>query len=107
MKDVKNIFDGDIEPTVRSGAVYLPMWLVGLLGFLLYGGCNYVDDHGRRYSGLVYEPYYDTNELTRLKPGGTDPTMDLGRGQCKQLCAPCRQERGIAAPKLSPTLARA
>ncbi len=104
MKDVKNIFPNDLEPTVGSGAIFLPMWIVGLLGFLLYWGCNYVDDHGGRYSGLVYEPYLSTNQLASLKPGGGDVEMDLGRVHYKTLCAPCHQESGLGAAALAPPL---
>jgi mono/diheme cytochrome c family protein len=105
MKDVKNIFHDDSEPSVRSGAVYLPMWIVGLLGFLLYWGCNYVDSHGGRYSQLVYEPYLDTNELVRLKPGGGDAELEEGRVHYRTLCGPCHQESGLGAPNLAPPLA--
>ena len=105
MKDVKDISHHDTEPTVGSGAVYLPMWLVGLLGFLLYWGCNYVDKHGGRYSELVYEPYLSTNELARLKPGGGDVDLDAGRVHFKTLCSPCHQDSGLGAPNLAPPLA--
>jgi mono/diheme cytochrome c family protein len=104
-KDVTSVSHHDTEPTVGSGAVYLPMWLVGLLGFLLYWGCNYVDDHGGSYSGLVYAPYLSTNQLASLKPGGGDVEMDLGRVHYKVLCAPCHQESGLGAANLAPPLA--
>jgi mono/diheme cytochrome c family protein len=104
MKDVKNISNIDNEPTVGSGAVYLPMWLIGLLGFLLYWGCNYVDTHGGNYNALVYEPYLSTNELVGLKPGGADVDLDEGRRHFKTLCAPCHQESGLGAPNLAPPL---
>jgi mono/diheme cytochrome c family protein len=104
MKDVKNISHDDAEPGMSSGAVYLPMWIVGLLGFLLYWGCNYVDNHGGRYSELVYEPYISTNQLARLIPGGGDVDLDAGRVHYKTLCAPCHQETGLGAANLAPPL---
>jgi hypothetical protein len=34
MKDVKQISTTEAEPSVRSGATYLSMWILGLLGVL-------------------------------------------------------------------------
>ena len=61
--DLKNNTREDREPTMGSGAVFLPMWIVGLLGFLIYWSCNFIDQRSGKFSQLVYEPYLSTNEL--------------------------------------------
>ena len=104
-KDVtKNLLE-DTEPRVRSGEVYLPLWLTGLLGLLLYWGCYYVDEHGGRFHELVYQPYVNTNQLNGLKPGGEDPCLALGRMKYQQICMPCHQESGLGVPNQFPPLA--
>jgi mono/diheme cytochrome c family protein len=104
-QDVTNTFPEDKEPTVHHGGIYLPMWLIGILGLMLYWGCNYVDKRGGRFEPLVYEPYITTNQLAGLKPGGGDPLLAVGAQQYKLLCSPCHQESGLGAPGLAPPLA--
>jgi mono/diheme cytochrome c family protein len=95
----------DVEPTVQHSAVYLPMWLIGILGFLLYWGCNYVDNRGGNFSPLVYEPYVNTNQLVRFKPGGGDEFMTIGLQQYRLLCVACHQENGMGQGTQFPPLA--
>ena len=101
--DVKNNSREDREPTMGTGAVFLPMWLVGLLGFLIYWSCTFID-HSGKFSQLVYEPYLSTNELGGLNLKSVDVDMELGRVQFKTLCAPCHQESGLGSPGLAPPL---
>ena len=72
-EDVKNLLRSDAEPTVRQGAQYLPMWIVGLLAFLLYWGCNHVEELGGKYASTVYEPFRSADELASLRPGVSGP----------------------------------
>lgn len=102
--DVKNNSREDREPTMGSGAVFLPMWIVGLLGFLIYWSCNFIDQRSGKFSQLVYEPYLSTNELGGLNLKTVDVDMELGRVQFKTLCAPCHQESGLGSPGLAPPL---
>jgi len=105
-KDVKNILHDDSEPTAGSGVVYLPMWIVGLLGFLLYWGCNYVDDRGGSFNELVYAPYRSTNQLASFLP--TDETtaqLKVGKLKYEQFCAPCHQSSGGGETGKAPPLA--
>jgi mono/diheme cytochrome c family protein len=103
-KNLRKSVAVDAEPTTRSGAVYLPMWLTGILGLLLYWSCYYIDEHGGRFSEVVYSPYKSTNELATLVPGGGDPLAALGAMKYRQVCAPCHQESGMGVPNQFPPL---
>lgn len=106
MKNVTHMFHDDSEPTAGSGVVYLPMWIVGLLGFLLYWGCNYVDDRGGGFNELVYAPYRSTNELASFLP--TDETvlqMKMGKQVYETYCVACHQPTGGGNPGQAPPLA--
>lgn len=102
-KDVTNSFDS--EPRTPGSSAQLPMWLTGLLGLLLYWGCNYVDNHGGGFNQLVHMPYQDTNELARVGAGKVDEVFVLGRAKYQQICMPCHQESGIGVPNQFPPLA--
>jgi mono/diheme cytochrome c family protein len=102
-KDVTNTFDA--EPRVSGGSgAYLPLWLTGLLGLLLYWGCYYVDEHGNGFNQYVYAPYGDTNQLSSFTSGG-DEDYALGRAKYSQICMPCHQESGLGVPNQFPPLA--
>jgi mono/diheme cytochrome c family protein len=103
-KDVRSNLLPETEPTTRSGAVYLPMWLTGILGLLLYWSCYYIDEHGGRFNQMVYAPYKSTNELATLVSGGGDPLAALGAMKYRQVCAPCHQESGTGVPNQFPPL---
>jgi mono/diheme cytochrome c family protein len=103
-KDVTNILPDDSEPTVSSGANYLPLWLTCLLAVMVYWGCNYVDKNGGRFSELVYAPYESTNQLASFTGGG-DPGLALGKQKYQMLCAPCHQESGLGNAGQAPPLA--
>jgi len=106
-KDVieKNLRD-DTEPSVRSGAVYLPMWIVGLLGILLYWGCNYIDARGGRFSAMVYEPYLSEQELKDIVPQDeVAAQLKQGKQIYDQFCNNCHQTSGAGAAGQYPPLA--
>ncbi len=106
IKDVKNTFRDETEPTVRSGAVYLPMWIVGFLGIMLYWGCNYIDERGGRFSAMVYEPYLSEEELRNVVPQDEVATqMKLGKQVYDQFCNNCHQSGGAGAVGQYPPLA--
>jgi mono/diheme cytochrome c family protein len=105
MKDVQNSFRDDAEPSVRQGAVYLPMWIVGLLAVLIYWGCSYVDARGGDYNELVYEPFRSTNELASVLPKDeTIILIQLGKQVYGQFCLNCHQDNGLGSPSLYPPL---
>jgi mono/diheme cytochrome c family protein len=106
MKKGNEIFRDDTEPTMRQGAVFLPMWIVGLLGALVYLAFNYVDAHGGNYEQLVYEPFRSTNELNSIVP--KDETVIVyNRGKIiyGNVCAGCHQPHGGGNPGQAPALA--
>jgi mono/diheme cytochrome c family protein len=104
-KDPKEISRDEMEPTMRSGAVYLPMWIVGLLAFLLYWGCNYVDERGDHFDERVYEPYRSVTELSDIIPKDeTQEQLKLGK-RVYDVCAACHQANGGGNPAQAPPLA--
>lgn len=106
MKDVKDHLHDEDEPKVRHGSIYLPMWLVGLLGLLLYWSFNYIDAHGGDYNELIYEPFRSTNQLASFLP--TDETaieMKQGAIVYGNVCAACHQPNGGGNPAQAPPLA--
>jgi mono/diheme cytochrome c family protein len=106
MKDVNDIPRDDAEPTVRQGAVFLPMWIVGLLGLLIYLGFNYVDAHGGNYDELIYEPYHSTNQLASFLPKDeTAIQMKLGAQIYVNVCIGCHQAHGGGNAGQAPALA--
>lgn len=104
-QDVTNTFPEDKEPTVHHGGIYLPMWLIGILGLMLYWGCNYVDKRGGRFEPLVYEPYLTTNQLASIRPGAGDNPVAQGAPLYRNLCVACHQESGLGIPGQFPPLA--
>jgi len=106
-KDAKQNLSSDLEPTVRvGGMVYLPMWLTGLLGLLVFWGFNYVGVRGGNESDLVYEPYLSTNQLADFLPKDERARlMKIGGQQYGNLCAGCHQPSGAGNVGQAPPLA--
>ena len=85
------------EPTAARRV--LPMWMVGLLGVLLYWGCNYTDDNGGTFNALVYRPYLSTNQLNDFRPKGQgDIVLAHGEKVFKTICSPCHMPTGSGDP---------
>jgi len=105
-QDVKHISLPEGEPTVRDGALYLPMWLTGLLAFLLYWGCNHVDELGGHYSRQVYEPYRSVRELASAVPQDEVAVLKRqGELVYGAYCAACHQPTGMGNAGQAPPLA--
>jgi mono/diheme cytochrome c family protein len=106
MKDAKDILRDDAEPTVRQGAIFLPMWITGLLGLCLFFGLNYVGAHGGNYSEVVYEPYQSTNQLASFLPKDEfQAQMKLGGMVYNNVCVGCHQPHGGGNATQAPSLA--
>ncbi len=106
MKKGNEIIRDDTEPTMRQGAVFLPMWIVGLLGVLVYLAFTYIDAHGGNYNQLVYEPFRSTNELSSIVP--KDPiAQQMIRGSIVygNVCSGCHQSHGGGNAGQAPALA--
>lgn len=106
MKDVKQTFSNEAEPTVESGSIYLPMWIIGLLGFLLFWAFGYVDTRGGDYHQQVYEPYVSTNQLASFIPKDeTAAAFARGKLAYATYCVNCHQANGAGAVGIAPPLA--
>jgi mono/diheme cytochrome c family protein len=105
MKDVKQISTTEAEPSVRSGATYLSMWILGLLGVLTWWAFVYVDARGGQFNAQVFAPYHSTNQLTSFLPKD-ETTIVVNRGRAVyQLCTGCHQDNGQGNPALALPLA--
>ena len=106
MNDVKNNSRQDTEPTVRSDSGFLPMWITGLLGFMIFWGFNHVSSGSGQYHELVYEPYASTNQLTSFLPADEfGLAMKQGGKIYSDLCMNCHQPNGGGNPGQAPPLA--
>ena len=106
MKKANDMIHDDAEPTVGQGAVFLPMWITGLLGVLVAFGLNYIDLHGGNYNHLVYEPFRSTNELTSVLPKDEfADTMRRGFLVYDKVCTGCHQAHGGGNAGQAPALA--
>ena len=106
MKDVKDDLRDEAEPTVGHGSIYLPMWIVGLLGLLIYWGFNYVGAYGGNYNELVYSPYISTNQLGSFLPKDeTIIQLKMGAQVYGNVCVACHQPDGAGNASQAPPLA--
>ena len=106
MNDVKNISRQDTEPTVRQDSGFLPMWLTGLLGFMIFWGFNHLSAGSGQYHELVYEPYASTNQLSSFLPKDEfQQQMKQGGKIYSDLCMNCHQPNGGGNPGQAPPLA--
>jgi mono/diheme cytochrome c family protein len=105
MKDVKPNLVDEAEPTARHGMTFISMWLIGLLGMLVYWAFGYINVHGGDYQEQVYEPYYSTNQLASFLPKDEfAQLMKIGASKY-ELCAGCHQASGLGNPVQAPPLA--
>jgi mono/diheme cytochrome c family protein len=106
MKKGNEILRDDAEPTMRQGAVFLPMWIVGLFGVLVYLAFNYVGAYGGNYNQLVYEPFQSTNQLGSFVPRDEEAEQRrLGERVYGKMCINCHQPHGGGAAGQYPPLA--
>ena len=92
------------EPT--AGAAGVPIWLILLLGVLVYGGMIYLDGHGGWFNPEVFEPFKSYADVTRSQP--YDPERSyyaLGEATFKESCALCHQTTGLGKEGQFPPLA--
>jgi mono/diheme cytochrome c family protein len=92
------------EPTAGDAGV--PVWLVLLLGLLLYLGMNYVNDSGGWFNPEVFEPFQTYADVKKNQP--YDPVgarMALGEATFAKSCALCHQANGLGKEGQFPPLA--
>jgi len=83
----------------------VPVWLIVLMGMLLYVGGLYFDDHGGWFNPQVYGPYRSYAELEPYQPKGEGGLAAQGRAVYGKTCIACHQATGLGAPGQFPPLA--
>ena len=92
------------EPVAGPSAV--PIWLILLLGLLLYWGMNYVNDHGGWFNAQVYEPFRSYEEVAQCHPHNPEGDyLALGEATFKASCIACHQANGAGKEGQFPPLA--
>jgi len=93
------------EALPRMGATALPVWIVILLGLLLYRSLLHLDSHGGGFNAMVYAPYSSKDYVDTLSPKSDEnPLFKVGRNVYTSSCAPCHQATGTGAPGVAPPL---
>jgi mono/diheme cytochrome c family protein len=105
MKDVKQHSVEENEPSVRAGATFLSMWILGLLGVLTWWAFTYVDAQGSQFNSMVYAPYHSTNQLASFIPKDETASAFARGKQVYQQCTGCHQDNGQGNPTLALPLA--
>ncbi len=93
------------EPTASRAAV--PVLFIALLGAMIFFADMFIVEHGGQLDAKVYQPYKDTEEVTRLNP--VDPIvaqLNKGRQVFTTVCSGCHQNdgggsRSVNAPPLA------
>jgi mono/diheme cytochrome c family protein len=92
------------EPTV--GAADVPIWLILLLGLLLFCGLVYLDAHGGWFNPEVFEPYTTYADVVRDQPYDPESAFRaLGESTFSKSCALCHQANGLGKEGQFPPLA--
>jgi mono/diheme cytochrome c family protein len=87
----------DTEPKAERQPV--PVFLIVLLGALLFWGDMYLVEHGGELDARVYAPYRSVSELASYRPKGEGDLLKAeGQKIYKQYCAACHQEDGHGNP---------
>ncbi len=106
MKDVQQHSVEENEPSIRSGATFLSMWILGLLGVLTWWAFSYVDARGGHFNSMVYAPYGSTNQLASFIPKDeTGSAFARGKMVYGTYCGNCHQANGMGAAGIAPPLA--
>jgi mono/diheme cytochrome c family protein len=97
----------NVEPDEPSaGQASVPIWLILLLGLLLYWGMDYLDKHGGWFNPEVFAPFKSYADVSRSQP--YDPERSyyaLGEATFKESCALCHQTTGLGKDGQFPPLA--
>lgn len=89
----------DTEP--RAALVPAPLWLIVLLGVLVYWSQLYLDAKGGGFNPQVYEPYPSLAYVKNLQPkSAEDPLFAEGR-KVFEMCAACHQPTGLGSPAMN------
>lgn len=89
-----------------AGQAGVPIWLILLLGLLVYWGMIYLDGHGGWFNPEVFEPFKSYAQLSLSQPYDPERSYSaLGEDTFKKSCALCHQLNGLGKPDQFPPLA--
>jgi mono/diheme cytochrome c family protein len=92
------------EPAAGSSGV--PIWLILLLGLLLFWGMTYVDGHGGWFNPEVFAPFKSYAEVSRAQPYNPEAAYRaLGEATFNRSCVLCHQTTGLGKADQFPPLA--
>ena len=92
------------EPTVGMSGV--PIWLILLLGLLLFCAMVYLDTHGGWFNPDVYEPFRTYADVAASQPYDPESAFRaLGESTFNKSCALCHQANGLGKEGQFPPLA--
>jgi mono/diheme cytochrome c family protein len=83
----------------------VPMWIVLLLGLLVFWGLYYLNRHGGWFSSMVFEPFTTVAEVQAHNP--VDPTQKMlatGQKVFEDSCIKCHQADGLGKADQFPPL---
>lgn len=94
----------ETEPT--AGRAESPVWLVVLLGVLLFWAQLYLDNYAGGFNPQVYEPYRSYKQVADANPKDEGGEL-FAKGEVlyAQLCVGCHQPSGMGSPGQFPPLA--
>ena len=96
------------EPVAEPGTV--PVWLVGVLGLMIFIADMYLTNYGADIGGLggsfpaqvYYPPFQTYAQVDAANPKSTaDLLLAQGRQAFNANCAPCHQASGLGNPSLN------
>ena len=83
----------------------VPMWIVLLMGLLVFWGLFYLNRHGGWFSPVVFEPFRTVAEVNDHNP--KDPvqtTLAMGQKVFEDSCIKCHQADGLGKADQFPPL---
>ncbi|MBM3836737.1 MAG: c-type cytochrome [Verrucomicrobia bacterium] len=94
----------ETEPT--AGHAESPVWLVVLLGVLLFWAQLYIENYAGGFNPQVYEPYRTYAQVEQANPKDEAGEL-IAKGEVlyTQLCVACHQGNGMGSPGQFPPLA--
>jgi mono/diheme cytochrome c family protein len=93
------------ETEPRVGPANVPIWLLLLLGCMLYWGMNYLDGHAGGFNQEVFEPFDSYTQVAGIQP--FDPKghqLALGKATFEKTCILCHQANGLGKQDQFPPL---
>jgi mono/diheme cytochrome c family protein len=99
----KTVNQNDSEP--RADISPVPVWLIVMLGALIYWCQLYLDGHAGGFSKEVYAPYDSPEAVLAANPQNEgDKTLAMGRDVFNKTCSVCHQPNGLGKEGQFPPL---